>query len=116
MKFAPFDNQYLASASDSIIFWNLGSDYSETYGEELKTSSDSDQDDCIILNHIGHIGTVSDFEWNPILPWTVISASDDSDTFTQIQKNNDCSMQIFRPINLLTEPEQEALEHMVQHL
>lgn len=47
------------------------------------------KDDCecennIILNHIGHIGTVSDFDWNNLAPWTIISSSDDSDPFNQI--------------------------------
>lgn len=70
----------------------------EKKGDDHAEESDED----IILNHIGHIGTVSDFEWNPYSPWTIISASDDSETFVQIQKNNDSSLQIFRPLDLLT--------------
>lgn len=52
--------------------------------EELKQSeigSESSGEDNIILNHIGHIGTVSDIDWNFALNWTFMSASDDSETF-----------------------------------
>lgn len=65
-------------------------------------------EDSIILNHIGHIGTVSDFDWNHLAPWTIISASDDSEPFNQIQRNNESSLQIFRPLDLLTMSEGEA--------
>lgn len=60
--------------------------------EELKQGDSSESEQNVIMNHIGHIGTVSDFDWNPLLPWTIISASDDSETFVQIQRNNDCSL------------------------
>lgn len=40
-----------------------------------------DCEDKVLLNHIGHIGNVTDFEWNQLTPWTIISASDDSEPF-----------------------------------
>jgi hypothetical protein len=49
-------------------------------------------EDHIILNHIGHIGTVSDFDWNHLAPWTIISASDDAEPFNQLQRNNESSL------------------------
>lgn len=84
--------------------------------EELKQSeigSESSGEDNIILNHIGHIGTVSDIDWNFALNWTFMSASDDSETFVQIHKHNDCSLQIFRPLSLLYESEEEALANFI---
>ena len=107
VKFSPFDSRYLASSGDCIIFWDLGEGFGQEQmqEEELKqpdtTFEEDNSEDHIILNHIGHVGTVSDFDWNHILPWTMLSASDDSETFVQIQRNNDCSMQIFRPLSLL---------------
>ena len=112
MKFSPFNERYIASSGDSLILWDLETN-SGMNNEERKAgdlSEESDED--IILNHIGHIGTVSDFDWNPISPWTIISASDDSETFVQIQKNNDNSLQIFRPLDLLTQPTEEALQSL----
>ena len=44
------------------------------------------------MDHIGHIGTVSDFDWNHLAQWTIISASDDSDPFNQIQRHNESSL------------------------
>lgn len=67
VKFCPFSDQYLASSGDSLIIWDLKADCTE--------------DENIILNHIGHIGQVSDFDWNADMPWSFISASDDSETF-----------------------------------
>lgn len=65
--------------------WNLGEISSQPSTDCIKTTDVPEKgestDENIILNHIGHIGTVSEFEWNFGLPWTVISASDDSETF-----------------------------------
>mmetsp|Transcript_8066 Transcript_8066/g.13545 ORF Transcript_8066/g.13545 Transcript_8066/m.13545 type:complete len:87 (-) Transcript_8066:98-358(-) len=66
----------------------------------------------IILSHIGHIGTVSDFDWNSLSPWSLISASDDSEPFNQIQRKNESSMQVFRPLDLLIMEEEEAVERI----
>lgn len=121
VKFSTFSSQFLASSGDSIIFWNLGQDY-QTYEppkqiEELKQGELPNEnileDDNIVLNHIGHIGTVSDIDWNFGLDWTLMSASDDSETFVQIHKQNDCSMQIFRPLSLLYKEEEQAILDMM---
>lgn len=87
VKFSPFDSRYLASTGDSIIIWDLGLDFENqaNFKEEQKRSdsysSSGSSEENIILNHIGHIGTVSDFDWNPVMPWIIMSASDDSETF-----------------------------------
>ena len=52
---------------------------------------------------------VNDFDWNHLSDWSIISASDDPIPFATMQRNNDCSMQIFRPLDLLVMPEEEAL-------
>jgi hypothetical protein len=57
---------------------------------------------------------VSDFDWNHLSPWSLISASDDPEPFAHIQKNNDCSLQIFRPLDLLVIDEQEAVRQMAE--
>jgi len=80
----------------------------------LPGGDDCDCEDKTILSHIGHIGTVSDFDWNQAAPWTIISASDDSEPFNMLQRNNDCSMQIFRPLDLLVMSEEEALSRIDQ--
>ena len=72
----------------------------------------SECEDHILLNHIGHIGMVNDFDWNHLSEWSIISASDDPIPFATMQRNNDCSMQVFRPLDLLVIPEEEALDLM----
>ena len=69
----------------------------------------------MVLSHIGHIGTVSDFDWNCSSQWSLISASDDSEPFNLVQKKNDCSLQIYRPLDLLVMEEQEAVDKLVSH-
>ena len=98
VKFSNFDSRYLASSGDSLVFWDISS-YSQRCEvvTELKAPSEPividckslechavEQCDCsekVLLNHIGHIGNVTDFEWNQLTPWTIISASDDSEPF-----------------------------------
>jgi hypothetical protein len=114
VKFADFDRRFLASSGDSIVFWDIHSDLSKLatepvpFGRDLDcgafVSHPADQCRCesqVLLSHIGHVGTVTDFEWNHVAPWTVISASDDAEPFNQIQRNNESSLQIFRPLQLL---------------
>lgn len=59
--------------------------------QQIVPSEDED-DASIIMNHIGHIGMISDFSWNHLCPWTIISASDDAEPFNQIQRSNDASL------------------------
>lgn len=80
------------------------------YESHLPGDKECNCEEKTLLSHIGHIGTVSDFDWNHIAPWTIISASDDSEPFNMLQRNNDCSMQIFRPLDLLVMSEDEALQ------
>ena len=80
------------------MLWNIESDLKKIpvvseykYPNEAVTidckaleTHDLDSCDCeskVLLNHIGHIGTVTDFDWNQVSPWTIISASDDSEPF-----------------------------------
>lgn len=61
----------------------------------------------MFFKHIGHVGQVVDFEWNWAQPWSIMSASDDMDFAIQGQ-----SLQIYRPIDLLTMGEEKALQHI----
>lgn len=92
--------------------FNLGQFENHSPLDELKIG-ETNQNKCncedkIILKHIGHIGTVSDFDWNNLAPWTIISASDDAEPFNQLQRHNESSLQIFRPLDLLIMTEEEA--------
>ena len=112
VKFSPFSSRYVASSGDSLILWDIQAGNLKPENDQEEIKQGQSPDDHVILDHIGHIGTVSDFDWNHLSPWTLVSASDDSESFVQIQRNNDCSMQVFRPLDLLTLPEDEALEHI----
>jgi histone-binding protein RBBP4 len=81
VKFSPFSSRYLASSGDSLILWDIeaGNLKPENDHEEIKQGQSPE--DHVILDHIGHIGTVSDFDWNHLSPWTLVSASDDSESF-----------------------------------
>ena len=125
VKFSPFNSRYLASSGDSLIFWDLKNTYDPNFKEPVASKSgitniecknycseELDSEDHVILNHIGHIGMVNDFDWNHLSEWSDISASDDPIPFATMQRNNDCSMQIFRPLDLLVMDEEEAIEQM----
>jgi hypothetical protein len=56
----------------------------DCFNFENHSVNDCTCQNSILLDHIGHIGTVSDFDWNHLASWTLISASDDSDPFNQI--------------------------------
>jgi hypothetical protein len=104
----------VASSGDSLILWDIQAGNLKPENDQEEIKQGQCPEDHVILDHIGHIGTVSDFDWNHLSPWTLVSASDDSESFVQIQRNNDCSMQVFRPLDLLTLPEDEALEHIAE--
>lgn len=76
VKFCPFNSRYLASSGDSLIFWDIKDLTNHSHHEvtskldfdcghfENHETKDCTCDQSIILNHIGHIGMVSDFDWN----------------------------------------------------
>lgn len=62
MKFSPFSPHYLASSSvDSLNIWDLR----------------ENDENSLFFKHIGHVGSVVDFDWNKESNWSLISASDD---------------------------------------
>jgi WD40 repeat protein len=62
VRFSTFSKDILASAGECLIMWDL-----------------RDENDPLFFKHIGHVGSIVDFEWNPEAPWSIMSASDDID-------------------------------------
>jgi hypothetical protein len=51
---------------------------------------------------------VTDFDWNPYNNWSILSSSDDCHEHS----SGGGSLQAFRPIDLLTLPEEEGLQKL----
>ncbi|GLI70202.1 hypothetical protein VaNZ11_015014 [Volvox africanus] len=67
----------------------------------------------LIFRHLGHrAGRVTDFQWSPAEPWTVISVSDNSVTDEYYP---DGTLQVWRMIDLLYRPYEEAIAELEQH-
>lgn len=67
----------------------------------------------LIFKHIGHrFGRVTDFQWLPGEPWTVISVSDNSGVADDVA---DGSLQLWRINDLIYRPYEEALRQLEEH-
>ncbi|ODQ67410.1 WD40 repeat-like protein [Nadsonia fulvescens var. elongata DSM 6958] len=74
VKWSPHEGSVLASAGHDrrVLIWDLskiedeGSEDSGDYSSEL------------LFMHGGHTNNISDFDWNPNLPWVIASASEDN--------------------------------------
>lgn len=95
VRFSPHSIDYLASSGECLIIW------------DLKQSND----EALFFKHAGHVGQIVDFEWNQFQPWSIISASDDID-----QPIQGCSLQMFRPLDLLTMDESDACQMIEKYI
>ncbi|GIL85595.1 hypothetical protein Vretimale_13300 [Volvox reticuliferus] len=67
----------------------------------------------LIFRHLGHkSGRVTDFQWNPAEPWTIISVSENRLTEDY---NADGTLQVWRIMDLLYRPFDEAVAELEQH-
>lgn len=83
LKWSPFKANVFASTGYSLMIWDLNR-----------------EDDELILNHWGHVAPIVDFDWNWADEWSIMSTSDESDT---VVFHEDGSLQLFRPIDLITD-------------
>ena len=60
-------------------------------------------EDALFFDHIGHVNKITDVQWSKESPWSILSVSDDMDP-----ARAGCSLQVFRPLDLLTMPQEEA--------
>ena len=86
LQFCPFDQRYLISSAESVKIWDL---------------EEPNKEDQLFFDHIGHINKITDVQWSLESPWSILSVSDDMDP-----THAGCSLQVFRPIDLLTMPEE----------
>ena len=84
LQFCPFDQRYLISSAESVKIWNL---------------EEQEKDEQLFFDHIGHINRIADVQWSEDSPWSILSVSDDMDP-----RHAGCSLQAFRPVDLLTMP------------
>lgn len=83
VRFSPHSKDYLASAGDGLIIWDLN----------------QPKDNELFFKHAGHVGQIVDFEWNQDAMWSLMSASDDIDN-TAVTLGA-CSLQLYRPLDLI---------------
>ena len=90
IQFCPFNPRYVLSSAESVKIWDMEA---------------TDPEDHLFFDHIGHINKITDVQWSEASPWSILSVSDDMD-----QTYAGCSLQAFRPLDLLTMPETDAVE------
>eukprot|EP00960_Hanusia_phi_P033212 750346-Hanusia_phi.AAC.2 len=68
----------------------------------------------VIFKHCGHRGSVQDLHWNPVIPWTLASVSEDATWVTlpplfptTRPAMGGGTLQVWRPIDFLYRPEGE---------
>lgn len=75
----------------------------------LKRNTCVPQSRDLLLTH-ARSRQVVDFQWNPALPWTLMSVSDDAEDAT-----GGGTLQLWRVSDLLTRPEEQALAELDQY-
>jgi len=55
---------------------------------------------------------ITDFDWNPETPWSILSSSDDC----QEHSTGGGSLHAFRPLDLISDPEEDALKKMQRYV
>lgn len=61
-----------------------------------------------MFRHYGHRCDIVDFDWNTEVPWIFVTAADDSDC-PHLGGGN---LHVFRPINIVTMPHDEAVKKL----
>ncbi|GLC77757.1 hypothetical protein PLESTB_000958500 [Pleodorina starrii] len=68
----------------------------------------------LIFRHIGHrTGRVTDFQWHPSEAWTLISVSENTPADDEVAP--DGTLQVWRPLDLIYRPYDEAVAELDQH-
>ena len=89
VRFCPFDARYLLSSAESVKIWDM--------------MAAPGSDEQLFFDHIGHINKITDVQWSESSPWSILSVSDDMDP-----THAGCSLQVFRPLDLLIKDANEA--------
>ncbi|PNH03646.1 WD-40 repeat-containing protein MSI4 [Tetrabaena socialis] len=67
----------------------------------------------LVFQHLGHrFGRVTDFQWHPSEQWTIISVSDNSGV---TDDGADGSLQVWRIMDLIYRPLEEAVQELEKH-
>ncbi|EFJ52946.1 hypothetical protein VOLCADRAFT_30886, partial [Volvox carteri f. nagariensis] len=107
VEWHPTCKDVFASGSEdhTIAIWDLSPSRVEAEVNKAKAAA------ALIFRHLGHrSGRVTDFQWLPSEPWTLISVSDNSD-----DDHNDGTLQVWRIMDLIYRPYEEALAELDQH-
>lgn len=100
LQFSPHFETILASSGsdDRVIVWDISKIQDPSLSSSsLKTSSPPPE---VLFVHVGHLGKVADFSWNPNRPWTICS----SDEFNKLQ--------IWEVSESIITPEVSEVEHV----
>ncbi|EGR27180.1 WD repeat protein [Ichthyophthirius multifiliis] len=98
IKFAPFKGNYLSIGSDNLYIYDLNNlqiDYEQNLYKPL-------------LTHFGQKGVINDLDWNTESDWSIMSTCQEFDH----DNSGGGSLQIFRPLDLIYLPEDEAAKNL----
>ncbi|KAK9472817.1 WD40-repeat-containing domain protein [Dipodascopsis tothii] len=75
VQWSPHDETILASASHDrrVIIWDIS-----RIGKEQTPEDAEDGPPELLFMHGGHTNRISDFSWNPSMPWVLASAAEDN--------------------------------------
>ena len=103
VQWCPDQRGVFASAAEDgyLNVWDAGKAGAPQTAEQKKTAPPE-----LLFQHAGHRSQVSDFQWNPLDPWTIagVSSGDGGNT-----------LQMWRMNDLIYRPEEEALAELEKH-
>ena len=111
IQFCPFQNGLLAAANSELTIWSLVITIFQAITSNNQDNNNPAEGGKIVFSHSGHQCPIGDFDWASACPWTLVTASDDSVS----PHMGGGSLHIFRPIDLLTMPQGDAIEKLTKY-
>ncbi|EKX47838.1 hypothetical protein GUITHDRAFT_137213 [Guillardia theta CCMP2712] len=92
----PDSTVHYASGGDDcfVCIWDISQ-----LGAQSESMGEAQESKEVIFKHCGHRGSVQDLHWNPVIPWTLASVSEDA-------------AWVWRPIDFLYRPHDECLRDL----
>jgi len=98
-QFSPFDENVFAVGGEHLFIYNI-------------LNCQQNNTDKPVFTHAGHPAGITDFDWNAYAPWSILSSSDDC----QDHSSGGGSLHAFRPLDLICEPEEDALKKLQRYV